>query len=114
MPAQDALWGDPTMAGGAGGSILNRVLVSGWLRPLILVLILFGLWDVVIRVFQIPPYQIPAPRSAIEAFLEEWPTLLAQAWPTTVATVEGFLLSALFGIAVAVLIAGSRTVEAYL
>jgi NitT/TauT family transport system permease protein len=42
---------------------------------------------------------------------QEWPTLLAQAWPTTVATLWGFALSALFGIPVAMLIAGSKTVE---
>jgi NitT/TauT family transport system permease protein len=39
--------------------------------------------------------------------------LLAQAGPTTLATIEGFLLSAAFGIPVAMLIAGSRTVESY-
>ena len=39
--------------------------------------------------------------------------LLREAWPTTVATVWGFLLSAAFGIPVAMLIAGSRTVESY-
>ena len=43
----------------------------------------------------------------------DWPELLRQAWPTTYATICGFLLSALFGIPVAMLIAGSKTVESY-
>ncbi len=43
----------------------------------------------------------------------EWPELLRQSWPTTYATICGFLLSAVFGIPVAMLIAGSKTVESY-
>jgi NitT/TauT family transport system permease protein len=38
---------------------------------------------------------------------------LTQAIPTTIAAVAGFILSAVFGILVAVLIAGSRSVESY-
>ena len=38
---------------------------------------------------------------------------MRQAWPTTYATICGFLLSAVFGIPVAMLIAGSKTVESY-
>jgi NitT/TauT family transport system permease protein len=101
------------MAGGTGESIFKRVLNAAWLRPLIFLLLLFCLWDGAIRIFQIPPYQIPTPKSVIEALWSEWPNLLAEAWPTTVATIEGFLLSAIFGICIAVLIAGSRTVESY-
>ena len=101
------------MVGGASDPIFRRVLNAAWLRPLIFLSLLFGLWDVAIRIFQIPPYQIPAPKTVIVSLWTEWTDLLAEAWPTTVATVEGFLLSAIFGISVAVLIAGSRTVEAY-
>ena len=36
-----------------------------------------------------------------------------QSWPTTYATICGFLLSALFGIPVAMLIAGSKTIESF-
>jgi len=85
-----------------------------WLRPLILLVLLVVGWDLAIRLFRIPPYQIPAPADVVATLWEEWPMLLSQAWPTTLATVEGFLLSAAFGIPVAMLIAGSRTVESYL
>jgi len=46
------------MAGGTSNPIFKRVLSAAWLRPLIFLLLLFGLWDVAIRIFQIPPYQI--------------------------------------------------------
>ena len=90
-----------------------RVLNAAWLRPILFLIFLVIVWDGAIRVFHIPPYQVPAPKDVVITLWQEWPKLLAEAWPTTVATVEGFLLSAAFGIPVAMLIAGSRTVESY-
>jgi NitT/TauT family transport system permease protein len=101
------------MAGGPGDLIVRRVVNAAWMRPLIFVLLLFGVWDAAIRIFEIPPYQVPAPKAVLETLWTDWPNLLSAAVPTTVAAVEGFLLSAIFGISIAVLIAGSRTVESY-
>jgi NitT/TauT family transport system permease protein len=86
---------------------------AAWLRPLLFLLLLIVVWDLAIRIFQIPPYQIPAPKDVVITLWQEWPMLLEQSVPTTVATIEGFLLSAAFGIPVAMMIAGSRTVESY-
>src|SRR5215831_100351 len=97
----------------AENSKLVRVVQGAWLRPVLFLLLLIVGWDVAIRVFHIPPYQVPAPKDVIATLWEEWPKLLAEAWPTTLATVWGFLLSAAFGIPAAMLIAGSRTVESY-
>src|SRR5262249_28587350 len=95
------------MAGSA--RTVQRLLQAAWLRPLIFLLLLIGVWDGAIRVFHIPPYQIPAPYDVLVTLWQEWPKLLSEAGPTTLATVEGFLLSAAFGIPVAMAIAGSRT-----
>ena len=90
-----------------------RLLQAGWLKPILFLVFLVVAWDLAIRVFNIPPYQVPKPIDVIVTLWQEWPKLLAEAWPTTQATVAGFLLSAAFGIPVAMLIAGSRTVESY-
>lgn len=90
-----------------------RVLNAPWLKPFIFLAILILFWDVAIRILKIPPYQIPAPKDVVITLWQEWPMLLREAWPTTVATIWGFLLSAAFGIPMAMLIAGSRTVESY-
>jgi NitT/TauT family transport system permease protein len=95
------------------GSRALRVVQAGWIRPVILLIMIVVLWDLAIRVFHIPPYQIPSPADVLKALYQEWPRLLAEAWPTTYATLWGFALSALFGIPAAMLIAGSRTVESY-
>jgi NitT/TauT family transport system permease protein len=101
------------MTGRRSGFSILKLLNAGWLRPVLFLVLLIVLWDVTIRVFRIPPYQIPKPEDVLRTFWTDWPELLSQAVPTTVATVEGFLLSAVFGVGVAVLIAGSRTVESY-
>jgi NitT/TauT family transport system permease protein len=88
-------------------------MMLSWIKPVIFLVLLVVLWDLSIRIFQIPPYQVPAPIDVIATLGQEWPKLLTEAWPTTVATLWGFALSAAFGIPVAMMIAGSKTVEDY-
>jgi len=91
----------------------QRVLLSVWVRPVLLVLVLLVLWDLTIRVFRIPPYLIPSPWSVVAQLQAEWPRLLKESIPTTYATLGGFVLSIAFGIPMALLIAYSRTVESF-
>ncbi|CAH1656430.1 MAG: ABC transporter permease [Chelatococcus sp.] len=93
---------------------LARIVDSPWVRPVGLLVLLIVLWDVAVRLFSIPAYLIPAPIDVIKAFRTEGPMLLAESVPTTLATLGGFLLSAAIGIPLAMLIAGSRTIESYL
>jgi NitT/TauT family transport system permease protein len=95
------------------GGIASRIMLSAWIRPLIFLALLIVGWAVVIRIFHIPPYQIPTPQDVLVTLWNEWPKLFAEAIPTTEATVWGFLLSAAFGIPMAMLIAGSPAVESY-
>jgi NitT/TauT family transport system permease protein len=60
-----------------------------------------------------PPTKSRRRADVLAVLWTDWPELLRQSWPTTYATVCGFLLSALFGIPIAMLIAGSKTVESY-
>ncbi|MFL5139755.1 MAG: ABC transporter permease, partial [Microvirga sp.] len=92
---------------------LRRIAKSSWVRPFAFLILIIVLWDLTVRLFKIPPYLIPAPKDVIIAFWTEGDKLLAEAVPTTMATLGGFALSALFGIPMAMLIAGSRTVESY-
>lgn len=91
----------------------RRFADSAWLRPFGLLVLTILLWEAAVRIFQIPPYLVPKPYDVAHAFWTEGRMLLSEAVPTTIATVSGFLLSALFGIPTAMLIAGSKRVEAY-
>jgi NitT/TauT family transport system permease protein len=96
-----------------GPSAVAKALNAAWVRPFLFLIFIVVAWDLTIRLFQIPPYQIPAPGDVVVVLWQDWPELMRQAWPTTYATICGFLLSAVFGIPVAMLIAGSKTVESY-
>ncbi len=91
----------------------RRLLESEIARPLILVVALFVLWDLVLRVFKIPPYLIPAPLAVAKMLVAEWPRLWQQGLYTAYASLGGFALSILIGIPVAMLIAYSRLVESF-
>ncbi|QRG09156.1 ABC transporter permease [Xanthobacter dioxanivorans] len=92
---------------------IGGFLQKAWVRPALLMIVLVILWDLAIKVFQIPAYQVPSPIDVAVTLYKEWPLLLREAVPTTTATLAGFLLSAAFGIPVAMLIASSKTVESY-
>jgi NitT/TauT family transport system permease protein len=96
----------------APGSV-SKALNVAWIRPFLLLVFIVVAWDVAIRLFRIPAYQVPAPADVVAVLWNDWPELLRQAWPTTYATLGGFLLSAAFGIPIAMLIAGSKTIESY-
>jgi NitT/TauT family transport system permease protein len=91
----------------------RRVVESQLARPLILIVVIFVLWDLVIRIFKIPPYLIPAPWDVAKMLVAEWPRLWRESLFTGYATLGGFALSILFGIPIAMLIAYSRLVESY-
>src|ERR1700744_2050278 len=92
---------------------VSRAVNAAWIRPFLFLLFIVVAWDVTIRLFRIPPYQIPAPGDVIAVLWQDWPELARQPWPTPYATLCVFLLSAVFGIPLAMLIAGSKTVESY-
>jgi NitT/TauT family transport system permease protein len=96
-----------------GSGRISSALNAAWVRPLLFLVVIVVAWDLSIRLFHIPAYQIPSPGDVVSVLWTDWPELLRQCWPTTYATVCGFVLSALFGIPIAMLIAGSRTVESY-
>ena len=91
----------------------QRVLLSAWVRPVLLVALLLVAWDLAIRLFRIPPYLIPSPWSVVQQLVNEWPRLLKESIPTTYATLGGFALSIAFGIPMALMIAYSRTIESF-
>ena len=94
-------------------SLGSRILYSAWARPILLIALLLIIWELVIVVFRIPPYLIPAPLDVVKQLVLEWPKLFRESLMTTYATLGGFGLSILFGIPMALLIAYSRTTESF-
>jgi NitT/TauT family transport system permease protein len=75
---------------------MSKALNTAWVRPFLFLIFIVVAWDLSIRLFKIPAYQIPAPADVVAVLWQDWPELARQSWPTTYATICGFLLSAAF------------------
>jgi NitT/TauT family transport system permease protein len=87
---------------------------DSWLR-IILPIAVLGLgvvaWDLVVRLNEIPPYQLPGPGLVFRTLIADWPILWDSLLVTLVTTFQGFLLAAVGGIGLAVLFNQSRLLE---
>ncbi|MDQ7954481.1 MAG: ABC transporter permease [Rhodocyclaceae bacterium] len=92
---------------------MSRWITHPAARPFWLLLVLLILWDLLVRIFKIPPYLIPPPMAVIKQLGADWSMLLQQSLPTLYATLGGFVASALIGVPIAMWIAYSRTVESF-
>jgi NitT/TauT family transport system permease protein len=93
---------------------LAKFFGSKWLRPVLLIVIIVVAWDLVIRIFKIPPYLLPTPEAIIKQMIDSWSMLLQESVPTLYATLGGFLLSIVIGVPIALLVAYSPLVESFL
>ena len=85
-----------------------------WLRIVLPIAVLaLGVvaWDLVVRLKDIPPYQLPGPGLVYSTLLADWPVLWESLLVTLVTTFQGFLLAAVGGIGLAVLFNQSRLLE---
>ena len=98
---------DAVKARGRSGAALARRL----LLPLAVIAALVALWDLAIRVLQIPPYMIPTPASVGQALVKERARLLDNAIPTVLESLGGFALGNLVAIAMAVSFVHYKTLE---
>jgi ABC-type nitrate/sulfonate/bicarbonate transport system permease component len=74
-----------------------------FLIPVLAVLGVFVVWDLVIRIFDVQPYLVPAPGEALRAIRDDWSTLSPLFWTTVKETVIGFVVGAVLGFVLAVL-----------
>jgi NitT/TauT family transport system permease protein len=79
--------------------------------PIIVLALVVAWWDIVVRVFAIPPYVLPAPGVVLATLISDgrllWDSLLV----TLSITLQGFLLAAIGGIVLAVAFSQWRLVE---
>src|ERR1700744_190654 len=79
--------------------------------PIIVLALVVACWDIVVRVFAIPPYVLPAPGVVLATLISDggllWDSLLV----TLSITLQGFVLAAVGGIVLAVAFSQWRLIE---
>jgi len=88
---------------------LDRALRA--LLPIAVLALGVALWELVVRLHDIPPYVLPGPRLVLKTLVSDWAVLSAALMVTLATTLEGFLLAAVGGVGLAVLFNQSRLIE---
>jgi NitT/TauT family transport system permease protein len=68
-------------------------------------------WDLVVRINEMPPYILPGPGLVAATLVEDWSILSASLMATLETTFEGLALAAVGGIGLAILFNQSRLIE---
>ncbi len=84
---------------------------SGLWRPLALVAVLLAAWWAVTASELVAPYVLPSPGDTWSTMVDNTSYLAGHTWVTTYETVAGFLIAAVVGEAVAVLMIYSSSIE---
>lgn len=79
--------------------------------PVVVLVALLAIWDLVVRIGDIPPYILPGPLLVLQTLIADWPILSASLGVTLLTALEGFIAAALGGIALALLFNRSRWLE---
>lgn len=68
-------------------------------------------WDLVVRVNELPPYILPGPGLVLKTLVADWPVLWSSLLATLTTTFEGLALAIVGGVGLAVLFNQSRWIE---
>ena len=89
---------------------LVRFVDSLW-RPALLLGLIFVAWWIITAAGWVAPYLVPTPKAVWDRVMSDWSSLMYHSYVTLYETVVGFLLASVLGLATAVAIAYSRTLE---
>jgi NitT/TauT family transport system permease protein len=81
------------------------------LLPVVVLAAGAALWELVVRVNEIPAYVLPGPHAVFKTLVQDWPVLSQSLLTTLVTTLEGFVAAGVGGIVLAVLFNQSKWLE---
>ncbi|MFL6813591.1 MAG: ABC transporter permease [Bradyrhizobium sp.] len=81
------------------------------LLPLLVLAVGVMLWELVVRLNNIPPYVLPGPGAVFRTLVQDWPILSQSLLTTLLTTLEGFVAAGIGGIVLAVLFNQSKWLE---
>jgi NitT/TauT family transport system permease protein len=81
------------------------------LLPIVALAAGVAVWELVVRLNNIPPYVLPGPYAVFKTLIEDWPILSRSLLTTLLTTFEGFIAAGVGGVALALLFNQSRWLE---
>ena len=81
------------------------------LLPVVVLAAGIAIWELMVRLYAIPPYVLPGPSAVFRTLIEDWGVLSQSLLTTLLTTLEGFLAAAFGGVALALLFNQSKWLE---
>ena len=85
-----------------------------WLVPAFVGMLVLGLWQISVRLYDVPAYVLPSPSAIWGAFVDNFPSLMASLWTTLRVTIEAFAIAVAAGVVLAAVFSQSKVIEAAL
>ncbi|TFB13116.1 ABC transporter permease [Filobacillus milosensis] len=80
---------------------MRKLLKQGW-RPILVLILLFIIWELSVIVFEIQKWLLPAPSEIFKIGVAEWPNYYGHVLATSKLIIIGFIIGSSIGIIVAV------------
>jgi ABC-type nitrate/sulfonate/bicarbonate transport system permease component len=80
---------------------MKKILLKGW-RPLLVLLLLFVIWEIVVRVLNVPEWLLPPPSNVFREAFAGWSSFYLDLVSTIKISLFGFAVGTVIGLAVAV------------
>lgn len=90
------------------GSLRSRQFLEHVVLPAVVLVVILVAWQTTVRALNVSESLLPAPTVVGRRIVDAWPNLIANAIPTTLQTVESFVLATVFGVIIATLLTSFR------
>ena len=90
---------------------LMRRKVQRVVYPLMVGLVLLGIWQGLVTGLQLPPYLVPSPTLVMQTLVTDWSALGMALWVTLKITLLAFALATLTGVLISFLFVQSKLIE---
>ena len=91
--------------------LLQRPAVQRVAYPLLVGLVLLGLWQGLVTALALPPYLVPSPALMIQTLFTDWVALGLALWVTVRITLLAFATATVIGVLISFLFVQSRAIE---
>ena len=91
--------------------LLQRPQVQRVAYPLLVGLVVLGVWQALVTGFDLPPYLVPSPVLMVRTLLTDWAALGLALWVTVKITVFAFLAATLAGVLISFVFVQSKRIE---
>ena len=91
--------------------MLMQPRVQRVVYPVLVGVVLLGLWQGMVTAMELPPYLVPSPVLMFQTLITEWGPLSASLWVTVKITLLAFVSATVLGVLIAFLFVQSKAVE---